>query len=168
MPLQAEREARHFRSMKQPTFFLPHGGGPCFFLDEGGPVPPEWRPMGDFLARAIDDLPERPKAILIVSGHWEEPQFTVHNGERPELLYDYGGFPDHTYALRWDAPGAPALADRAAALLEAADIFGAMASLSITAAGLMGGFAAVVLAALVPSDWFASPGQPASSGNAAP
>jgi len=120
MPLQAEREARHFRSMKQPTFFLPHGGGPCFFLDEDGPVPPEWRPMGDFLARAIDDLPERPKAILIVSGHWEEQHFTVHNGERPELLYDYGGFPDHTYALRWDAPGAPALADRAAALLEVA------------------------------------------------
>ena len=55
--------------MRQPTLFLPHGGGPCFFLNEDGPVPEMWRPMGDFLARVIDELPERPKAMLVVSGH---------------------------------------------------------------------------------------------------
>lgn len=106
--------------MRQPTFFLPHGGGPCFFLNEDGPMPSEWRPMGDFLARVIADLPEGPRALLVVSGHWEEPRFTVHGGERPELLYDYGGFPEHTYALRWDAPGAPDVARQAAGLLEGA------------------------------------------------
>ena len=103
--------------MRQPVFFLPHGGGPCFFLNETGPMPAEWQPMGDFLARVVADLPERPKAILVVSGHWEEPGFTVHMGEAPGLFYDYGGFPDHTYRLRWNAPGAPDVAARAAALL---------------------------------------------------
>lgn len=106
--------------MKQPSLFLPHGGGPCFFLNENGPMPAMWQPMGDFLARVIADLPERPKAILVVSGHWEEPRFTVQRGAQPGLIYDYGGFPDHTYKLRWDAPGAPELADRVADLLDAA------------------------------------------------
>lgn len=76
--------------------------------------------MGAFLEKAIADLPERPRAMLVVSGHWEEPRFTVHHGERPDLLYDYAGFPDHTYDLRWDAPGSPELADNAADLLEGA------------------------------------------------
>jgi aromatic ring-opening dioxygenase catalytic subunit (LigB family) len=106
--------------MRQPTLFLPHGGGPCFFLNENGPVPEMWRPMGDFLARVVADLPERPKAMLVVSGHWEEPRLTVHTGEKPGLLYDYGGFPEHTYHLKWDAPGAPDVARRAAVLLEGA------------------------------------------------
>jgi aromatic ring-opening dioxygenase catalytic subunit (LigB family) len=106
--------------MKQPSFFLPHGGGPCFFLNPDGPMPPEWRNMGHFLAHVIADLTERPRAILIISGHWEEPRFTIHAGARPKLLYDYGGFPAHTYDLRWDAPGAPDLAGEAARLLEGA------------------------------------------------
>lgn len=51
-----------------------------------------------------------------------EPQFTVHTGARPDLLFDYYGFPEHTYALRWDAPGAPDVAGRAAQLLAEAGI----------------------------------------------
>jgi 4,5-DOPA dioxygenase extradiol len=103
--------------MKQPSIFLPHGGGPCFFLNENGPVPPEWQRMANFLGSVIADLPERPKALLVISGHWEEPQFTVQTGKNPGLLYDYGGFPPHTYRLEWPAPGAPELAKRAAQLL---------------------------------------------------
>jgi 4,5-DOPA dioxygenase extradiol len=49
----------------------------------------------------------------------ETPELTVHVGERPSLLFDYHGFPEHTYRLRWDAPGAPDVARRAAALLRA-------------------------------------------------
>jgi hypothetical protein len=60
------------------------------------------------------------------------------------------------------------LVAEAAALLEAADIFGVMASLSVTAAGLMGGFAAVALAAVVPTGWLASPSPPPPSGDAGP
>ncbi len=110
--------------MKQPALFIPHGGGPCFFMDPADPQHPHsdamWQPMQDYLAGLIADLPERPRAILLVSGHWETPGFTVHDGARPSLLFDYFGFPPHTYQLRWDAPGAPALADRAAELLEQA------------------------------------------------
>ncbi|HWW65379.1 MAG TPA: class III extradiol ring-cleavage dioxygenase [Sphingomonadaceae bacterium] len=101
----------------QPTFFLPHGGGPCFFMEDPEGI---WRRLEDFLAHVIADLPERPKALLIVSGHWEAPRFTVNDAAQPPLLYDYYGFPEHTYLLRWDAPGAPAVAHRAASLLEGA------------------------------------------------
>src|SRR3546814_18808315 len=59
-------------------------------------------------------------ADVCSSDLWEEPRVTIHTGSAPDLLYDYGGFPDHTYRLRWDAPGAPAVAARAAELLEAA------------------------------------------------
>ena len=104
--------------MRQPSLFLPHGGGPCFFLNPDGSCPPSWAPMRDYLASILPSLPERPKAILIVSGHWEEEDFTVHGGAQPGLLFDYYGFPEHTYRLRWDAPGAPALAARAKALLQ--------------------------------------------------
>jgi aromatic ring-opening dioxygenase catalytic subunit (LigB family) len=113
-------------SMKQPTLFVPHGGGPCFFMDPSDPQgvhsDPMWHPMQDYLAGLIADLPERPKAILLISGHWETRDFSVHVGDRPELLFDYYGFPPHTYTLRWDAPGAPDLARRAAALLESAGL----------------------------------------------
>jgi len=78
---------------------------------------PMWHPMQAYLAGLIASLSERPRAILLVSGHWEEATFTVHVGDRPSLLFDYYGFPPHTYTLRWDAPGAPDLAARVAALL---------------------------------------------------
>jgi aromatic ring-opening dioxygenase catalytic subunit (LigB family) len=107
--------------MTLPTLFIPHGGGPCFFMDpDGGPSDPMWQPMERYLAGLIDSLPERPRAILLVSGHWEEAEITVHAGARPELLFDYYGFPEHTYRLRWDAPGAPDVAQRAASLLREA------------------------------------------------
>ena len=76
--------------------------------------------MRDYLASILPSLPEKPKAILIVSGHWEEADFTVHTGARPDLLFDYHGFPAHTYLLEWDAPGAPRLAQRVKSLLEEA------------------------------------------------
>ena len=107
--------------MTMPTLFIPHGGGPCFFMDpDGGPPDPMWRPMQAYLAGLIDSLPERPRAILLVSGHWEEDRPTIHTGDGQPLLYDYYGFPEHTYRLQWDAGGAPEVAGRAKALIEAA------------------------------------------------
>ena len=106
--------------MTFPTFFIPHGGGPCFFMNPGAAPDPMWRPMEAYLKALIAGLPERPRAILLVSGHWEERGFTVHTGTRPPLLFDYYNFPPHTYQLRWDAPGDPALAARVADLLGAA------------------------------------------------
>lgn len=97
-----------------PTLFIPHGGGPCFFMDWPGD-PHMWDRMAAFLRRTGETL--RPRAILIVSGHWEEEAFTVNAQAQPSLLYDYYGFPPETYALTYPAPGAPALAVRVQQLL---------------------------------------------------
>jgi aromatic ring-opening dioxygenase catalytic subunit (LigB family) len=101
-------------STRQPTFYVPHGGGPCFFMEDPQGT---WTGMADFLRQLPSRLPEKPKAILVVSGHWETRGFALTADPQPELVYDYYGFPPHTYALRYDAPGAPALAERARALL---------------------------------------------------
>jgi aromatic ring-opening dioxygenase catalytic subunit (LigB family) len=76
--------------------------------------------MAQFLRGLPDDLPEKPRAILVVSGHWETAGSCLTGSARPGLLFDYYGFPPHTYQLRYDAPGAPDLAERAAGLLLAA------------------------------------------------
>jgi aromatic ring-opening dioxygenase catalytic subunit (LigB family) len=100
--------------LRQPTLYLPHGGGPCFFMDDPDGT---WRGMERFLRELPQQLPEPPKAILIVSGHWETAGFALTADPRPGLVYDYYGFPPHSYALRYDAPGEPGLAARAAELL---------------------------------------------------
>jgi aromatic ring-opening dioxygenase catalytic subunit (LigB family) len=79
-----------------------------------------WTGMADFLKSIPASLPNRPKAILVVSGHWETHGFAFTGSAMPPLIYDYGGFPPHTYDLRYDAPGDPALATRAADLIRGA------------------------------------------------
>lgn len=79
-----------------------------------------WTGMGQFLRALPASLPRQPRAILIVSGHWETRGFQLTGSPRPPLLFDYYGFPPHTYQLRYDAPGSPELAERTAALLRAA------------------------------------------------
>lgn len=99
---------------RQPTFFIPHGGGPCFFMpDPAG----HWAGMGAFLRSLPDRLPEAPKAILVVSAHWETQGFRLSGGAPAPLIFDYYGFPPQTYEIRYDPPGAPDVAARAAALL---------------------------------------------------
>jgi aromatic ring-opening dioxygenase catalytic subunit (LigB family) len=106
--------------MTLPTLFIPHGAGPCFFMDWTRGPADTWDKTAAWLKGLVAGLPERPKAILVISGHWEEPQFTVGAAEKPPMLFDYYGFPEETYRLRFDAPGSPALARRARELLEAA------------------------------------------------
>ncbi|MBB3912534.1 DODA-type extradiol aromatic ring-opening family dioxygenase [Sphingomonas desiccabilis] len=100
----------------QPTFFINHGGGPCFFLDPG-PMRKAWTELEQYLLGFAETLEEQPRAILVISGHWEEARPTVNAGATPPLLFDYGGFPEHTYQLTWPAPGDPALAARVRDLL---------------------------------------------------
>ena len=63
-----------------------------------------------------------PKAVLMISAHWEEPEFTLTSHPRPPMVYDYYGFPDYTYQIRYDAPGDPALAERTRAMIQAAGL----------------------------------------------
>ena len=99
---------------RQPSFFIPHGGGPCFFIPDPAN---HWGGMAAFLRSLPNRLSEAPAAILVVSAHWETDGFRLTASEKPPLVYDYYGFPPETYALRYSAPGAPAFAAQAAALL---------------------------------------------------
>ena len=100
---------------RMPAFFIPHGAGPCFFMD-WNPAD-AWNNMAAFLKGIAETLPSRPRAIVLISGHWLESAFSVTSHERPELIYDYYGFPPHTYELKYPAPGHPELAGEVADML---------------------------------------------------
>ena len=105
---------------RMPTLFMPHGGGPCFFMD-WNPVD-AWDHMAEYLRRIPDDVRIRPKAIVLISGHWEEDVVTIQSKPFPSLLFDYYGFPEHTYQIEYPAPGSTELAKRISMLLSQADI----------------------------------------------
>jgi aromatic ring-opening dioxygenase catalytic subunit (LigB family) len=107
-----------FQSDLLPSLFIPHGGGPCFFMDWD--PPDTWKKMGAWLGTLAGSIGVKPKGIVVISGHWEQPEFSVTGSPHPPLIYDYHGFPPHTYQLRYDAPGAPALAQQIAGLLSQA------------------------------------------------
>ena len=69
--------------MTLPTLFIPHGAGPCFFMAWTRGPADTWDRTAAWLRGLVADLPERPKAILVISGHWEEPVFTVGSSARP-------------------------------------------------------------------------------------
>jgi aromatic ring-opening dioxygenase catalytic subunit (LigB family) len=76
-----------------------------------------WDSMAAYL-RSIDaTLGRRPAAILVASGHWETARPAVNTAAQPSLLYDYSGFPEHTYRLTYPVAGSPALAARVRELL---------------------------------------------------
>ena len=103
---------------KLPSLYITHGGGPCFWMEFGPPFGAHaFDKLRAYLAGLIESLPERPKAILVISGHWEEERPTVSTAARPGMLYDYYGFLPHTYKLQYPAPGAPDLAARVRNLL---------------------------------------------------
>jgi aromatic ring-opening dioxygenase catalytic subunit (LigB family) len=107
--------------MRLPVVFVPHGGGPWPFVDIGFPRD-EVDGLANYL-RSVRDVPRtRPKALLVISAHWEASVPTVMTAERPTILYDYSGFPPESYAITWPAPGDPALALRVQALLSDAGI----------------------------------------------
>jgi aromatic ring-opening dioxygenase catalytic subunit (LigB family) len=103
-----------------PTYFISHGGGPWPWMKAE---------MGNTYAKleaALADMPRqigrKPAAVLMLSAHWEAPAFTVQATAQPGMVYDYGGFPPHTYQVHYRSPGAPAVAQRVQALLQAAGL----------------------------------------------
>jgi aromatic ring-opening dioxygenase catalytic subunit (LigB family) len=110
------------RPMRQPAIFLPHGGGPCFFMPPPADEPTRWVALEAYLRILPSRLPARPDALLIISAHWETALPTVLTKSKPGLFFDYYNFPPHTYRLTYPAPGAPALSARLRRLLAEAGI----------------------------------------------
>lgn len=108
-----------------PSYFISHGGGPWPWMPE---MQTAMAPLAAALQGIVPALGVRPQAVLVVSGHWEAPQFTAMAAARPGMVYDYYGFPSHTYQVQYPAPGAPALAARVQALLASAGLAAAQDS----------------------------------------
>ena len=102
-----------------PTYFISHGGGPWPWL-------PNMRQMlaslETSLARMPAEIGSTPKAICMISGHWEADDFAVMSAAHPPMVYDYSGFPPETYKINYPAPGAPEIAARARDLIAAAGL----------------------------------------------
>src|SRR3954468_8381821 len=92
-----------------PSVFISHGS-PMHAL-EGGPAGGAWGAAAKGLGK--------PKAILIASAHWETNLPMVTGADHPQTIHDFSGFPEPLYRLRYNAPGAPGIAQKAQQLLKA-------------------------------------------------
>lgn len=121
-PHAADRESEpSMNTSRMPVVFVPHGGGPFSYVDLGLPA----SEVDTLVAywQSVGTLPkEKPRALLVVSAHWEESAPTVMAAVEPPMLFDYYGFPAAAYTLKWPAPGSPQLASRVAELLSTAGI----------------------------------------------
>lgn len=109
-----------------PSIFISHGGGPGFFIDQSD-LPPHFKEMGKGSAahdwylnfqKYLGLTKRPPKAIIVITAHWETSgKIHVSNKQHDELYYDYYGFPDHTYELKYNPPTDSKLADRIVSLL---------------------------------------------------
>lgn len=107
-------------SDRLPTYAISHGGGPWPWIKDLMPV--DWEPLESALAAIPDEIGTIPRAILMVSAHWETPSLRVQTNPQPGMLYDYGGFPDFTYRIQYPSPGSPEVAARVLELLSDAGI----------------------------------------------
>lgn len=95
-----------------PSLFISHGS-PMLALQPGA--------SGPALERLAGALP-RPKAIVVMSAHWESHELLVSSSPAPETWHDFGGFPRELFAVQYPAPGNPALARQIVELLAADDL----------------------------------------------
>ena len=98
-------------SSRMPVLFQAHGAPPL--LDDPGWIAE--------LAQWAAALP-RPRAIVVVSAHWEARPLAIGAIRPLPLIYDFYGFPERFYRLQYPAPGAPDVADRIRGLLAAARV----------------------------------------------
>ncbi|MGO1297337.1 MAG: DODA-type extradiol aromatic ring-opening family dioxygenase [Vibrio sp.] len=101
---------------KKNIAYISHGGGPMPLMGD-----PTHQEMVSELKALAARLP-KPDAILLISAHWEEDVPTITAATQPSLVYDYYGFPQETYQLRYPAPGEPLLAHKIYDVLQTAGI----------------------------------------------
>lgn len=107
-------------SQRMPTYFISHGGGPWPWLEN---MRQALKSLEVSLANMPCELPETPKAILMISGHWEvKDSYAVMTSAHPPMVYDYYNFPPETYEIVYPAPGAPDFAAKAVELIKAAGL----------------------------------------------
>ena len=97
---------------RMPSLFVSHGS-PMIMLEPS--------PARDFLASFASTI-ARPKAILIASAHFESDEPLLSVDAAPDMIYDFGGFPQPLFEMSYKAPGSPELAQKAGGLLGAAGI----------------------------------------------
>lgn len=110
---------------RAPVIAVCHGGGPLPVLGD--------LQHKDLIKSLTERVPailglatsEKPRAIVVITAHWSTRQPTISNGEKHELLYDYGGMPQDAYQLKYDAPGSPEVAQ---------EVFGALAKAGLNPA----------------------------------
>lgn len=95
---------------------------PTLFLSHGSPMRAVEPGHAGAAWKAIADALPRPRAVLMVSAHWETGMPMVTSGAKPETVHDFGGFPDALYRIRYPAPGAPWLAARVVDILKQSGI----------------------------------------------
>ncbi len=102
---------------KLPVYFIPHGGGPWHVMDDAMGDPVGYGGLRTYLTELGQEYRPKIKAILFISAHWEENVPAIHFGQNPPMYYDYYGFPEFTYHLKWNVPGHPQLAKKVETLL---------------------------------------------------
>jgi 4,5-DOPA dioxygenase extradiol len=101
---------------KPRVLLLSHGGGPLPLLrDEGH------REMIENLQVIVTKI-KKPSAIIVISAHWEERRPAVTSGVSPSLIYDYYGFPEESYDIKYPCAGEPLLAEQVQRSLSSAGI----------------------------------------------
>lgn len=95
---------------------------PSVFISHGAPDLPIQQGAVTRFLRSLHQLFPRPKAILVISAHWNTDQPTVSTAAQPKTIHDFSGFPNAVYQLSYPAPGAPELAEQAIVLLTQAGI----------------------------------------------
>lgn len=95
---------------------------PTLFLSHGSPMQAINVSAANRVWQTLPTRWKKPRAIVVVSAHWESELPLVTSAAQPVTLHDFGGFPPALYSLQYAAPGAPALAQQVCELLSAADI----------------------------------------------
>ena len=113
---------------RAPVICVTHGGGPMPILNDSSQ-----KDITLSLSTKVPKIlklgtPEAPKAIVLITAHWETEFVTISNGSKHDLYYDYGGFPAETYKLKYNAPGSPEVARAVAEALKTAGLKSVMDS----------------------------------------